>query len=247
MEKFDSSTATKWAIVNLLRRFKIQNTIYIFIKKPFPEREAQVRMSHLKRLVTIIAIISTTPGIWTIEFPECENVTEPDTFVSSQRSCAKYIFCDGEASFEGECLGGNYFNEIEGICDDPENVECDIVEDDSVSSIYDEKFQKSDKNENEKDSEENGFFTADEVNELEFDQDRDPNGVSDISEAAKCSSGSGNVIHHIPHRDSCSAFFTCYNGMAIPMLCPRNLYFNPDAEKCEEQMPQSCKVNEINL
>ncbi|XP_073821691.1 uncharacterized protein [Musca autumnalis] len=206
-------------------------------------------------------VILTISASWAIEFPECENVSEPDTFVASYRSCSKYVFCsDEELSFEGECLGGNYFNQVQGICDDPENVDCDIVPGEDVSSIFDDKFQKSDIENEEGNENDNGSDDDDEVVEEVMDsgendddegeeeitdnsnaQDHEAVTIYEVPEAIRCSRLSSNTVRHIPHRESCSAFFTCYNGMVIPMLCPRNLFFNPATEKCEPQMPINCK------
>lgn len=206
-------------------------------------------MYHIIK-VLIIAVMLTHNLISMVrarEYEECLDVTETDTFVASQRSCAKYIFCDGENSFEGECLGGNYFNELEGICDDPTNVECDIVESESVSSIYD---GHSDNKSHVSISNGKGTTIAPDVgnNEIKLSNNAieekiESNNIVKNEQSPKCPDVNGmQNIRYIAHSNSCSSFFTCYNGMAIPMLCPRNLYFNGDTQTCEQQMPWSCKV-----
>ncbi|XP_061394417.1 uncharacterized protein LOC133329976 [Musca vetustissima] len=227
---------------------------------------------HYKLLGNCVTLLLVLLRVtWALDFPECANVTEPDVFVASFRSCAKYVYCSGDASFEGECLGGNYFNQAQGICDDPENVSCDIVAGADVTSIFDDKFQKADNvlEENvtddllEEDEEERGGTgNAIEIGdvaetgaepdaEVEVEEenvpsanaeDHQPLSVFTNPEARKCSRFSSTAVRHIPHRESCSAFFTCYNGMVIPMLCPRNLFFNAETEKCESQLPANCKL-----
>ncbi|XP_005183042.1 uncharacterized protein LOC101893311 [Musca domestica] len=220
--------------------------------------------------LNLLIILCST---WAVEFPECENVTEPDTFVSSYRSCAKYVYCSDDASFEGECLGGNYFNQAQGVCDDPENVKCDIVAGADVISIFDDKYQilETDvvgKNQNQNHEDDVLEETKETEDELELDTDAESDDAeSDVEveeeivensnnnqdhehitmfttqhEAATCSGVSSTAVRHIPHRESCSAFFTCYNGMIIPMLCPRYLFFNSETEKCEPQLPANCKL-----
>ncbi|XP_075144651.1 peritrophin-44 [Haematobia irritans] len=211
---------------------------------------------NFRKLLMTLAILTAHIDVNALEFPECFNVSEPDTFVSSKRSCSKYIFCDGDASFEGECLGGNFFNEVEGICDDPENVKCNIVGSEGVQSIFDEKFQKSDIDDEAKalgEDQSNGdaddLIDGDDINQdLNFSSANEIKGnelnsidIVQMSNAPKCSDNT-RAIHHIPHQESCSAFFTCYNGLAIPMLCPRNTYFNAQSEKCDQEMPTSCKL-----
>uniref|UniRef100_A0A1I8PQB5 Chitin-binding type-2 domain-containing protein n=1 Tax=Stomoxys calcitrans TaxID=35570 RepID=A0A1I8PQB5_STOCA len=200
---------------------------------------------HLPKIfkaIIIIATIAPPSSSKALEYSECLGFTELDIFVSSKRSCSKYIYCNGESSFEGECLGGNFFNEAQGICDDPENVQCDIVEGDGVVSIFDETFQKSEGDKNveslEGDSiegDDTGFGGTVEVSsELE-------ENIIHLSNAPKCDKANRG-IRHIPHQDSCAAFFTCYNGIAIPMLCPKNSYFNPETEICDHKMPNKCKL-----
>ncbi|TMW52268.1 hypothetical protein DOY81_002671 [Sarcophaga bullata] len=190
-------------------------------------------------------------GIQTISgrhYEECEGIQKLDVVVASKKSCAKYIFCAGENSYEGECLAGNYFNVKEEVCDDPENVECNIQPSDDVKSIYDEDYtqppelqgnnngeeDEEDENEDENDSE-----TNDELND-----NREQSHVANIASAnmPKCPHQMGyQNIKHIANPESCVAFYACYNGMAIAMLCPAKMYFNEETGKCETQMPSSCK------
>ncbi|XP_020717381.1 uncharacterized protein LOC101449251 isoform X2 [Ceratitis capitata] len=42
-------------------------------------------------------------------------------------------------------------------------------------------------------------------------------------------------VFYLPNRQSCSAYYACYNGIAIPMVCPRQSYFNLEMARCEQQ------------
>lgn len=170
------------------------------------------------------------------QYEECEGIQKPDVVVASKKSCAKYIFCDGENSYEGECLAGNYFNEKLEICDDPENVDCNIQPSDDVKSIYDDDYTQAPLVDNTK---------VDNESEIENEEENGIN-IEEIipTHMPKCPQQMGFYnIKHIANPESCVAFYTCYNGMAIAMLCPAKMYFNEVTGKCQTQMPSSCKVS----
>lgn len=229
-------------------------------------------------------------------YEECRGINKPNTVVPSTKSCSKYIFCNGANSYEGECLAGNYFNPVEGNCDDPENVICNIEPSDDVKSIYDEDFKldKSEIQDNTGENMDEGGDTGDEGEDVEDGDDNGDEGDGDDGEGddndgddndgddndggnevstennthmekednkqipahnvatiiqhhqqpGKCPQAYGlQSFKNIPNPESCVSFFTCYNGMAIPMLCPAKMYFNELSGKCETQMPHSCKVS----
>ncbi|XP_023296343.2 probable chitinase 10 [Lucilia cuprina] len=194
-------------------------------------------------VILCVLIILVNHPIWCREYEECRGITEPDTVVASKKSCAKYIFCDGENSYEGECLAGNYFNELEGNCDDPENVKCDIEPNDDVKSIYDEDFNL--KEHETETTAENGDDNENitEIDEIDSEEIKENiNSEMQQQNIPKCPQLNGfHNIKHIANHESCVAFYTCYNGIAIPMLCPGKMYFNEESSKCEPQMPESCK------
>ncbi|XP_065359590.1 uncharacterized protein LOC135953567 [Calliphora vicina] len=218
-------------------------------------------MAFLVILCSLV-ILAEYP-IWCREYEECRGINKPDIVVASKRSCAKYIFCDGENSYEGECLAGNYFNEMAAICDDPENVECTIENNDDVKSIYDEDFNHKESemeietpnNEDDDngdvaengDSENLSYTEIEEIDETDLEETKvnELNVAGETQEQSypKCPQLNGfQNIKHIANPESCVAFYTCYNGHAIPMLCPSKMYFNEESGKCEKQMPQSCKL-----
>ena len=187
------------------------------------------------------------------QYEECEGIQKLDVVVASKKSCAKYIFCAGDNSYEGECLAGNYFNAKEEICDDPENVECNIQPSDDVKSIYDEDYTQppalEDSSNDDGDEDENEDDNDSETNDEISVNGGEQSNVADLTAAnvPKCPHQMGyQYIKHIANPESCVAFYTCYNGMAIAMLCPAKMYFNEETGKCETQMPSSCKVGKQN-
>lgn len=215
-------------------------------------------MGFLKIVCVFITLVPHL--LWCREYEECRDISGSDIVVASMKSCAKYIFCDEDNSYEGECLAGNYFNEKSGMCDNPKNVKCKIQPNDDVKSIYDEDFthreneQESAEDEKEKpdddykdDNDMNTSIEASEESDSQENEINTDNGVIATQQnETKCPPVNGfHNIKHIANPESCVAFYTCYNGRAIPMLCPGKMYFNEENSKCEPQMPESCKVSLI--
>ncbi|XP_037943714.1 myb-like protein D [Teleopsis dalmanni] len=264
-------------------------------------------------------------------FLECEDPETFNTFVASQTDCSRYIFCDGDDSFEGECLDDNYFNEKEGNCDDPDAVVCAIetdIEDiepnegvvisgtsidnglfninfvtdvpeiqilvnnnvneinsnNELSSVNNENVNTVFTNSNKQSSGgilsttsnsllNNGFnHQAPNViiSSLAVNSNNVPNIISSnfaqfLSNSAGLIGQSGNSLgntientpkeipqcpllyglsnmFNIANPDSCATYYTCYNGIAIPMMCQRHMYFNPDTGKCERSENVNCPL-----
>ncbi|XP_050321407.1 uncharacterized protein LOC126753768 [Bactrocera neohumeralis] len=51
--------------------------------------------------------------------------------------------------------------------------------------------------------------------------------------------GLENVMY-LPNTQSCAAYYVCYNGIAIPMICARNSYFNQETSHCERESNLYC-------
>lgn len=184
-----------------------------------------------------ILLISFTLMRHTIKcmiYDECTGIEEPDKVVASKKSCVKYVFCDGENSYEAECLPGYEFNEQAGYCDDPAKVKCDIKPNDDVQSIFDENFVSTTRSQQQ---------TTKSVEKTEIDTNLPENDLNE-SKIPTCPPLRGaKRIQNIANSESCKAFYICYNGHAISMLCPSNMYFNEESGKCELQMPESCQVS----
>ncbi|KAM7361078.1 uncharacterized protein ACRADG_009675 [Cochliomyia hominivorax] len=207
----------------------------------------------LFKLLWIIVLFIMLKTIYARRYEECRGVNKPNTAVASKKSCSKYIICNGDESYEGECLAGNYFNEKEGNCDEPENVPCNIEPNDDIKSIYDVDYNPNVSQIESTDNNGGGEDGADEnsaesITDSEI-EDMNGNGYNMVSvplqqqPSLKCSQLSGSQkIKNIANPESCVTFYTCYNGLAIPMLCSGKMYFNERSGKCETEMPQSCKL-----
>ena len=44
----------------------------------------------------------------------------------------------------------------------------------------------------------------------------------------------------LPSDQSCSVFYLCSNGRAIPLTCPGGLYFNVDTDQCDYRYNVNC-------
>lgn len=46
--------------------------------------------------------------------------------------------------------------------------------------------------------------------------------------------------------DSCSKYYSCYNGTAIPQDCPSSTYFDKNGQMCVKQAPAYCSSSSSN-
>lgn len=56
-------------------------------------------------------------------FDEC-NGADRFSFVESPKSCAHYIYCDGDDSYDGECEDGEYFSAELQLCEPMGDIDC---------------------------------------------------------------------------------------------------------------------------
>jgi len=48
----------------------------------------------------------------------------------------------------------------------------------------------------------------------------------------------------LPLQNDCRYFIRCYQGQANILICPQNLYFNPKLQRCDYEIPSTCKQPE---
>ncbi|XP_017484282.1 PREDICTED: uncharacterized protein LOC108372963 [Rhagoletis zephyria] len=245
-------------------------------------------------------------------YRECIGAEKSQKFVASLDNCAKYIYCDGNNSFEGECLDDNYFNVNVGKCDERSAVVCNVgvqvqltvegsqnsqgslgsshsvgaldgerVDDKNVATIFDANVNSNSiMNTNNLMSNNNnwhtlvGLWSSQQQQQQQQQQEKQQqlqsamlsggvigsepvtglalNGI-DMGNAATAAIaanqapqcplryGLNNVIY-LANAASCTSYYTCYNGIAIPMICPRGTYFNEETSRCERQENVYCSL-----
>ncbi|XP_067630152.1 uncharacterized protein [Eurosta solidaginis] len=236
-------------------------------------------------------------------YRECDGDDKNQKFVVSYENCAKYIYCDGDYSFDGECLGDYYFNIKAGKCDEPSAVVCSIDKPTEVTSGTDSKENSDSQSDLETQvvaldgahlkqniSNINDIKNTNNKNNINKNAPNNPNNNINIKLNALVAQqqvkkqppksavfgeivtglalsaidmgytganiatyalpprcplryGSDN-ISYLPNTQSCSSYYTCYNGIAIPMICPQYTYFNQTLSRCERQLNPYCPYHQ---
>lgn len=231
-------------------------------------------------------------------YRECIGFENDQQYVVNQEDCAKYIFCDGKNSFEGECLGDNYFNVKEGKCDERASVDCKVGQQlsgvdrphssqegygssGSSSSSTDgwrvdpmNAFNNNFNNDNNivnnwnavdgqwmseqqaKQQQQSGSFGGGGIVSSEavtglaqnaIDMGN-PDSSTSVAQTPLCPRRYGlHNVSYLPNTQSCAAYYICYNGIVIPMICPRHSYFNQRTSHCERENNMHCPVSCVHL
>lgn len=215
-------------------------------------------------------------------YRECIGFVNDQKYVASQDDCGKYIYCDGKNSFEGACLGDNYFNVKEGKCDERASIVCKVGQQstgevgsggassdglrvDPVNAYNNNNYnidnnivgnwnvlggQWMSQEQQLLDGFGGGIVGSEAVTGLALNAIDVGNTGSSTSMAQTplCPRRYGleNVIY-MPNTQSCAAYYVCYNGIAIPMICPRHSYFNQETSHCERENNMYCPVSCVFL
>ncbi|XP_054729511.1 uncharacterized protein LOC129238496 [Anastrepha obliqua] len=263
---------------------------------------------HFNAVLAVFAacFVVTARGIF---YRECIGAEKSQKFVGSQDNCAKYIYCDGNNSFEGECLDDNFFNVTEGKCAERTAVVCKIGEQANMegrnqgsensqgspasASLWDGgrvngvnmgNFFNTTTNSNSNNNNINNKNMNSNINwnaivgpssiqqqqqakqqqmqsawlaggivdsapviglaQNAIDMGNTGANTNEADQSPQCpiSYGLQNVIY-LANARSCATYFTCYNGIAIPMICPRHTYFNEATSRCDHQDNVYCPLH----
>ncbi|XP_055905711.1 probable endochitinase [Eupeodes corollae] len=186
-------------------------------------------------------------------FPECDGV-ESQTFIADYNDCESYIYCDDEESFASKCSNGERFNEELGICDDAGNVECNVEETLTSTDKSTTKEEPTTREEVTSTESPSPSSTTTSTTSLSSTKSN-PTSSSTLVPSSSLSTtetATTNVICptpsraedivYLPNSESCSEYYMCYNKIAIPMTCPRDLEFNRLTSSCDWAYSANCKV-----
>ncbi|XP_030375555.1 uncharacterized protein LOC115624850 [Scaptodrosophila lebanonensis] len=169
-------------------------------------------------------------------FDECKDVNERH-FIGSNKSCAHYIFCNGEDSYDGECVEGDYFSAAEEMCEPMGNVDCRPNLGITVSPF-----------------EGNEVIT---IGAVMIPTIAQPSATSNTSGASIESikpivsnvcpkeDSSAQIVLVADHK-SCSDYYICYHGEPHAMHCSGMLHFNKLTGKCDRAENVGCLVSATN-
>ncbi|XP_068154947.1 uncharacterized protein [Drosophila tropicalis] len=187
-------------------------------------------------------------------FEEC-NESNNGMYIASSKSCAHYIACEGEDSFEGECGEGDYFNAQDQVCELMLDMDCR-----TGSAVQAEPESEPIEGRPEQEvvvqnttllptsiavSTQSSAISPAPSNAL-------PSNIistatpSVIVVATVCPTQDKlNQIVLLPNPNSCTDYFICYHGQTQVMSCSPQLHFNPSTGKCDR--PENAKCLATNI
>lgn len=177
------------------------------------------------------------------------------SFIASTKSCAHYIFCNGDESYDGECEDGEYFSADMEMCEPMGTIDCrtglPIAENNINSS--------TEVNSNVTGGFGNSSSTSTVVNTtlaptsvvVTLRPSINETGTTptilspsiDVIVANMCPQlDNQSRIVLLPNQNSCSDYYICYRGESLPMSCAATLHFNSRTGKCDHPENVRCMV-----
>ncbi|EDV39479.1 uncharacterized protein Dana_GF24469 [Drosophila ananassae] len=196
-------------------------------------------------------------------FDEC-NGADRFSFVESPKSCAHYIYCDGDDSYDGECEDREYFSAELQLCEPMGDIDCR-----SGLPIPAESTNNTPNSESAPAPSENNSGPETEVVSstvaTTLSTTVAPPGPSVTVTSRPPTNETGGTISTglypsievavttlcprqdnqsrivlMPNRNSCSDYFICYQGDPLPMSCAASLHFNSRSGKCDHPENVKC-------
>ncbi|XP_033237375.1 uncharacterized protein [Drosophila pseudoobscura] len=187
------------------------------------------------------------------EFAEC--IGNDGGFVSSQKSCAHYIFCNGNDSYDGECPDGEYFSSDTEMCEPMGDIDCrsgQAMETDNTPEL-DSSTDSSTVVHTESPS--NSTLAAESLNATSTPTSIDGPGSNttvfapsvEIIVTSICPrEDNKSRIILMANQNSCTDYYVCYQGEPYPMNCAATLHFNPRTGKCDHPENVRCMATTNN-
>ncbi|EDV52120.1 probable chitinase 10 [Drosophila erecta] len=185
-------------------------------------------------------------------FDECTDGNNL-SFVTSPKSCAHYIFCNGDESYDGECEDGEYFSQDMEMCEPMGDFDCRTGAEvqrenttDSATEITSESSTMS-------------TVVISTLSPSAVVTLRPSVNQSGATNTTSVSAGieivvtnvcpqldNRNRIALLPNQNSCSDYYICYRGEALPMSCATSLHFNWRTGKCDHPENVRCLATAYN-
>ncbi|XP_034658423.1 uncharacterized protein LOC117895123 [Drosophila subobscura] len=196
-------------------------------------------------------------------FVECNG--NESGFISSAKSCAHYIFCNGNDSYDGECPDGEYFSSDTEMCEPMGDIDCRTgmaVETDNTSSLESSTDNLIIVNtesilvgDSVASTTLNTTLAATSLNVTPpptYADGPDSNTTIfppsvDIIVASICPRDDNKSrIILMASQKSCTDYYVCYQGQPYPMNCAVSLHFNHRTGKCDHPENVRCLATTIN-
>ncbi|XP_017053088.1 uncharacterized protein LOC108096211 [Drosophila ficusphila] len=185
-------------------------------------------------------------------FEECNDGNNL-AFVTSPKSCAHYIFCNGDDSYDGECEEGEYFSPDMEMCEPMGDIDCRtglaVQTEDNANNAVEINSEVSDVAEPTTIS--TDVITTVAPSVIVTVRPSVNQGGTSIS--STISPGTEVVVTNmcpqldnqtrialLPNQNSCSDYYICYRGQALPMSCAASLHFNSRTGKCDHPENVMC-------
>ncbi|XP_068155193.1 uncharacterized protein [Drosophila tropicalis] len=208
------------------------------------------------RLLSLLLLDGKINRTLAIEYQECLGV-DVGTYVASKMNCAKYIYCAGEGSFEGECLSGHFYDVDLDRCMNQELVlRCGGTTTKQPSSTPKETSKNSIKVTTSKPTSSSFSVTLHELPIanpcLAYMVCYEGAGMPRVCSPTRlmsctqrqtlrpvvaCRKG---VYDFVPHPLNCAYFYYCSNGSKKLHRCPLTFTWNYQQRACVQQGQRKC-------
>ncbi|XP_001358099.3 uncharacterized protein [Drosophila pseudoobscura] len=202
-----------------------------------------------------------------LDYEECASAPKLGVYVASHSNCSKYIYCAGAGSFEAECLGEHYYDDITERCVDRALVKrCQAKGSDLAASTTESPANRET------------------LTDLIVNTTKSPQPLAITLRLLQnagpcypymvCYEGAGlaktctpaqlvscvqrqparsiiscltGVYGFIPHPSNCAYFYYCSNGYKIIHRCPLNYTWNYEQRSCVQRSQQKCYSQALRL
>jgi len=192
-------------------------------------------------------------------FDECNDGNNL-AFVTSPKSCAHYIFCNGDESYDGECEEGEYFSPDMEMCEPMGDIDCRTGLAVQTESNADSSTEIS--------SEASGVEEPTTIS-ADVNTTSNPSVIvtlrPSVNQNGSTSTNPTTItpgievivtnmcpqldnqsrIALLSNQNSCSDYYICYRGQALPMSCAASLHFNSRTGKCDHPENVRCLVGYV--
>ncbi|BFF91495.1 uncharacterized protein DMAD_09760 [Drosophila madeirensis] len=219
-----------------------------------------------------IAALLTFLGYRTLAlvYEECESAPQLGVYVASSSNCSKYIYCAGAGSFEAECLGEHYYDDVLERCVDRALVKrCQAKALDLQANTTESPGNR----ENVTNLAVNATISAQEQLPLAITL-RLLHNAGPCYPYMVCYEGAGltktctpaqlvscaqrqpartisscltGVYGFMPHPRNCAYFYYCSNGYKVIHRCPLNYTWNYEQRSCVQRSQQKCYSQGLRL
>ncbi|KAH8296037.1 hypothetical protein KR054_000981 [Drosophila jambulina] len=192
-------------------------------------------------------------------FEECNDGINL-AFIASPKSCAHYIFCNGDESYDGECEDGEYFSPDMEMCEPMGDMDCRT----GLPLTDSNANNSTEANSEAPEASGDPLSTSAVVNSTLAPTSavvtvRPPSNETGTTPSTVISPSIDVIVGNmcpqldnqsrivlLPNQNSCSDYYICYRGESLPMSCAASLHFNSRTGKCDHPENVKCMTMTYN-